>query len=47
VSNSDQLEQIQVAAYNQPQVTSASHLIVMCARNDLMQAKEEYFDDLS
>lgn len=47
VSNQGILDQIQAAAYHQPQVGTASHLIVMCARNDLMQAKDEYFDAMS
>lgn len=47
VSNPELLAKIQLAAYNQPQITTASHLIVMCARTDLMKAKEEYFDAMS
>lgn len=47
VSNPEMLAKLQAAAFNQPQVGTASHLIVMCARNDLMQAKDEYFDLMS
>lgn len=47
ISNRELLENIQIAASNQPQVGIASHLIVMCARNDLVQAKEEYFNLIS
>lgn len=41
------LQKLQSASYNQPQIGTCSHLIVMCARNDLLQAKDEFFDALS
>lgn len=47
VSDPEILEKIQAVSFHQQQVGTASHLIVMCARNDLMQAKDEYFDALS
>lgn len=47
VTNPDILQDIQIASFNQPQIGTCSHLIVMSARNDLMQTKEEYFDLLS
>lgn len=47
VSNPEILEKIQAASYNQPQVGTASHLIIMCARTDLLVAKEEYFNLMS
>jgi len=47
VTNPAKREAIEAAAYHQPQVSTCSHLIVMCARNDLMTVKEEYFDAMS
>lgn len=47
VTNQDQKDAIQAAAWNQPQIGTSSHLIVMCARNDLMTVKDEYFDAMS
>lgn len=47
INNPEMLAKIQTASYNQPQVGTASHLIVMCARNDLMQAKDDYFNLMS
>lgn len=47
VTNQDQKDAIQAAAWNQAQIGTASHLIVMCARNDLMTVKDEYFDAMS
>ena len=47
VSDPEMLARIQAASYNQPQVGTASHLIVMCARTDLLQVKEEYFSLMS
>lgn len=47
VTNQEIKDKIQAAAGNQPQVGTCSHLIVMCARNDLMQAKDEYFELMS
>lgn len=47
VTNPEILAKIQTASWNQSQIGTCSHLIVMCARNDLMQAKDEYFDAMS
>ena len=47
VENTEILSKIQAASWNQQQVGTASHMIVMCARNDLMQAKDDYFDAMS
>jgi nitroreductase len=47
VTNQDKKIEIEAAAYHQPQVSTCSHLIVMCARNDLMAVKDEYFDAMS
>lgn len=41
------LEKIQSAAWNQPQITTCSHLIVFTVRTDMKQAKEEYFTLMS
>lgn len=47
VTNQEKKDSIQAASWHQPQVGSCSHLIVMCARNDLMAVKDEYFDAMS
>jgi nitroreductase/dihydropteridine reductase len=47
VENRETLAKIQAVSWNQQQVGTASHMIVMCARNDLTQVKDEYFDALS
>ena len=47
VTNQEKKNAIQAASWHQPQVGSCSHLIVMCARNDLMAVKDEYFDAMS
>lgn len=47
VTNQEKKDAIQAASWHQPQVGSCSHLIVMCARNDLMAVKDEYFDAMS
>jgi nitroreductase len=47
VTNQEKKDAIQAASWHQPQVGSCSHLIVMCARNDLMAVKDEYFDAVS
>lgn len=47
VTNPEKRIAIQAAAWHQAQITSSSHLIVMCARKDLMTVKEEYFDAMS
>jgi len=47
ITNQAVKNSIEAAAYHQAQVGSSSHLIVMCARNDLTAVKEEYFEALS
>lgn len=47
VTNQEKKDAIQAAAWNQSQVGTSSHLIVMCARNDLLAVKDEYFDAMS
>jgi nitroreductase len=47
VSNIDILSQIQPVAWNQPQITTCSHLIVFAARSDLMDTTDEYFTLMS
>jgi nitroreductase len=47
ITNQEKKDAIQSASWHQPQVGSCSHLIVMCARNDLMAVKDEYFDAMS
>lgn len=47
VSNPDILAKIGAAAYNQPQLTTASHVIVFASRQDLMANNEEYFTFMS
>lgn len=47
VTNQEIKDKIQAAAWNQPQVGTSSHLLVFCARTDLMQTKEEYFTQMS
>ena len=47
VTNPEILEKIQAIAWNQPQITTCSHLIVFAARNDLAQVQEEYFSLMS
>ncbi len=44
VSNQDIKDKIQTVAWNQPQIGTASHLIVFTARTDLMKNKDEYFE---
>jgi nitroreductase/dihydropteridine reductase len=44
VSNQEMKDKIQAIAWNQPQIGTASHLIVFTARTDLMKNKEEYFE---
>ncbi len=46
VTNQEKKDAIQAASWNQPQVGTCSHLIVMCARNDFVALKDEYFSDL-
>lgn len=47
VQNKDLQSKMQACSWNQPQVGTASHVLVFCARNDLMEAKNEYFDMMS
>lgn len=47
VTKQETKDAIQAVAWNQPQVGTCSHLIVMCSRKDLMTLKDEYFDGLS
>ena len=47
VTDQEKKDAIQAASWNQPQVGTCSHLIVMCARNDLIAVKDEYFDAMS
>lgn len=47
VENRETLSKIQAVAWNQPQVGTCSHLIVMCARNDLVAAKNDFFELMS
>jgi len=47
ITNEEKKQAIEAAAYHQPQITTSSHLIVMCARNDLTAVKDDYFDALS
>ena len=47
VTNQEKKDAIQAASWNQAQVGTCSHLIVMCARNDLIAVKDEYFDAMS
>ncbi len=47
VTNPEKRQAIQEAAYGQEQITTCSHLIVMCARNDLTAANNDYFDAMS
>lgn len=47
VTNQEIKDKIQAVSWNQPQVGTCSHLIVFCARNDLNELKEEFFQGLS
>jgi nitroreductase/dihydropteridine reductase len=47
VSNQEIKDKIQAVAWNQPQVGTASHIIVFAARTDLMKNKDEYFSLIS
>lgn len=47
VENQDIKDRIQAASWNQPQVGTSSHLLVFCARTDLVENKEEYFQVMS
>lgn len=47
VQNQDIQNQIQAASWNQPQVGTASHLIIFTARTDFAVNNNEYFEALS
>ncbi len=47
VENQDIKDRIQAAAWGQLQISTSSHLIVLCARTDLVENKEEYFQLMS
>ncbi len=47
ITNQEKKDAIQAVAWNQQQVGTSSHLIVMCTRNDLIAVKDEYFEALS
>jgi nitroreductase / dihydropteridine reductase len=44
VANSELRDQLKALAWNQPQITEASDLLVFCARNDVKQRIEDYFN---
>lgn len=44
VIDSAKREELKSFAWNQPQVTEASHFLVFCARNDIKERIESYFD---
>jgi nitroreductase len=47
VQNQDIQNQIQAASWNQPQVGTASHLIIFTARTDFAANNNEYFEAMS
>ncbi len=47
VTNQTIKDKIQAAAWNQEQVGTSSHLIVMVARTDLRATSDEYFTQMS
>ena len=47
ISNKELQEKIQAVSWNQPQVGTASHLIVFTARTDFTANNNEYFDLMS
>lgn len=47
ITNQDIKDKIQAVSWNQPQIGTSSHLIVVAARTDLAEAKEELFTALS
>ncbi len=47
VTNQEIKDKIQAAAYNQPQIGTASHLIVFVARTDFDTNNDEYFNLMS
>jgi nitroreductase len=44
VIDSTKREELKGLAWNQPQVTDASHFLVFCARNDIKQRIESFFE---
>lgn len=47
IENQDIKDRIQGAAWGQLQISTSSHLIVLCARTDLRTNQEEYFHGMS
>lgn len=47
ITNQDIKDKVQAAAWNQPQVGTASHLIVLAARTDLVETNNEYFTQMT
>ena len=47
VSNQEMKDKIQAVSWNQPQITTCSHLIVFAARSDLIANTDEYFTLMS
>lgn len=47
ITNQEIKDKIQAVAWNQPQIGTSSHLLVLCARNDLENVKNEFFEGLS
>lgn len=47
ITNQEIKDKIQAVAWNQPQIGTASHLLVFTARSDLHETKEELFTMLS
>lgn len=47
VSNQEIKDKIQAAGWNQPQIGTASHLIIFVARTDFMANNNEYFELMS
>ena len=46
ISDKETLEKLKGASYNQPQITSASHLFVFCATTDLTKNNKKLLDNL-
>lgn len=47
VSNQEMKDKLQVVSWNQPQIGTASEVIVFVARTDLHQVSDEFFTELS
>lgn len=47
VTNQELKDKVQAVSWNQAQIGSSSHLLVLAARTDLIDAKEEHFTALS